>query len=321
MATEFELIRRHFTRAVSHTVLGVGDDAAVVRVRPGMELVVSTDMLVAGTHFLADADARALGWKSLAVNLSDLAAMGAEPRWAVLAVALPQADETWIAAFCRGFFALADRFGVDVIGGDTTRGPLNVTPTVFGEVPAGQALTRAGAEAGDTIWISGTPGLAALGLAHLLGRADVGAAGATACLEALHRPQPRVELGIALRGLAHAAIDVSDGLLADLGHVLERSRLAAELDEALLPAAAARAAPALAPALIRDCVLGGGDDYELMFTAPPARQDAIRDLGRQLGLPLAPIGRVVAGRPGEIRLRDHQGAVLALPPRGFDHFA
>ena len=228
LATEFDLIRRHFTRAVSHTVLGVGDDGAVIRLRPGMDLVVSTDMLVAGTHFLPDTDAEALGWKTLAVNLSDLAAMGAEPRWVVLAAALPRADEDWIAAFCRGFFSLAARFGVDVVGGDTTRGPLNLTPTVFGEVPAGQALTRASAKVGDTIWISGATGLAALGLAHLQGRIVLAEPGLSQCLAALQRPQPRVALGGALRGVAHAAIDVSDGLLADLGHVLEQSAVAAD---------------------------------------------------------------------------------------------
>jgi thiamine-monophosphate kinase len=321
MATEFDLIRRHFTHAVSHTVLGVGDDGAVVGVRPGMELVVSTDMLVAGTHFLADADPLALGWKSLAVNLSDLAAMGAQPRWVVLAVALPQADEAWIAAFCRGFFGLAERFDVDVIGGDTTRGPLTITPTVMGELPAGQALTRAAARVGDAIWVSGSPGLAALGLQHALGRVRLAEPGLSACLHALEQPQPRVELGLGLRAIAHAAIDISDGLLADLGHILERSQVAAELDEALLPCAAASAVPSLDPDLVRRCVLGGGDDYELLFTAPPARTAAILDLGRRLDLPLAAIGRIVAGPPGVILLRGCDGALAPHPPRGFDHFA
>jgi len=319
LASEFELIRRHFTRAVSHTVLGVGDDGAVIRARPGMDIVVSTDMLVAGTHFLPDTDPEALGWKTLAVNLSDLAAMGAEPRWVVLAAALPQADEDWIAAFCRGFFALAERFGVDVVGGDTTRGPLNLVPTVFGEVPAGQALTRAGAKSGDTIWISGATGLAALGLAHLQGRVVLGEPGLSRCLEALHRPQPRVALGGALRGLAHAAIDVSDGLLADLEHVLEQSAVGAELDLAALPAAAANAAPNADATLVRECVLGGGDDYELLFTAAAQHEAALRALGQRLDVRLAPIGRIVDGPAGQVVLRGGDG----VPParRGFDHFA
>ncbi|MBZ0125471.1 MAG: thiamine-phosphate kinase, partial [Rhodocyclaceae bacterium] len=190
MPSEFELIARHFTRPVRHTVLGVGDDGAVLRPAPGMDLVVTTDMLVAGTHFLPDADAEALGWKALAVNLSDLAAMGAQPRWAVVAASLPAADEIWIAAFARGFFACAEAFEVDVIGGDTTRGPLNLAPTVFGEVPQGQALTRAGARSGDELWVSGTPGLAALGLAHRQGKVSLGEAALARCLAALDRPQP-----------------------------------------------------------------------------------------------------------------------------------
>lgn len=304
---------------MSHTVLGVGDDGAVIRSRPGMDIVVSTDMLVAGTHFLPDTDAEALGWKTLAVNLSDLAAMGAEPRWAVLAAALPRADEDWIAAFCRGFFALAAHFDVDVVGGDTTRGPLNLTPTVFGEVPAGQALTRGGAKPGDMIWISGATGLAALGLAHLQGRIILAEPGLSQCLEALLRPQPRVELGGALRGLAHAAIDVSDGLLADMGHVLEQSAAAAELDLDALPAAAAEAAPGIDPAMVRECVLSGGDDYELLFTAAAQQEAAIRALEQRCEMSLSPIGRIVGGPAGQISFRGGDG----VPPtrRGYDHFA
>jgi thiamine-monophosphate kinase len=284
-----------------------------------MDLVVSTDMLVAGTHFLPDTDAEALGWKTLAVNLSDLAAMGAEPRWVVLAAALPRADEDWIAAFCRGFFGLAARFGVDVVGGDTTRGPLNLTPTVFGEVPAGQALTRAGAKVGDTIWMSGATGLAALGLAHLQGRIILAEPGLSQCRDALQRPQPRVALGGALRGLAHAAIDISDGLLADLGHVLEQSAVAAELDLDVLPATAAEAAPSIDPALVRECVLGGGDDYELLFTAAVPQEAAIRALEARHGVRLSPIGRIVGGPDGRISFRG--GDSVPLGRRGYDHFA
>jgi thiamine-monophosphate kinase len=318
MPSEFELIRRHFTHGVSHTVLGVGDDGAVIAPRPGMEIVISTDMLVAGTHFVADTDPESLGWKALAVNLSDLAAMGAEPRWALLAAALPSADEYWIAAFCRGFFALAQRFGVDVIGGDTTRGPLNLAPTVIGEVPAGQALTRAGARPGDTIWVSGMPGLAALGLAQIQGRTQLAPDWHERCLAALHRPSPRVELGLALRPLAHAVIDVSDGLLADLGHVLERSAVSAVLELEALPGAALAAAPDAE--FGRSCLLGGGDDYELTFTAAPERDVAIAALGRRLGLPLTAIGEIGGGPAGEIRLVDGAGNSVRLPAAGFDHF-
>lgn len=319
MPSEFELIARHFTRPVRHTVLGVGDDGAVVRPSPGMDLVISTDMLVAGTHFLADSDPEALGWKALAVNLSDLAAMGAQPRWALVAAALPEADEPWIAAFAHGFFAAADAFDVDVIGGDTTRGPLNITPTVFGEVPQGQALTRAGARAGDDLWVSGTPGMAALGLNHRQGKVSLRDTAMAPCLAALGRPQPRVELGLALRGLASAAIDVSDGLLADIGHILERSTLAAEIEFARLPRAALAACADAALAQL--CLLAGGDDYELAFSAPPARRKDIEALSARLGLPLTRIGSLRTGTAGEIALLDAEGRPMSSGRRGYDHFA
>lgn len=320
MPSEFELIRRYFTRPVDHTILAVGDDGAVLRPRPGMDLVVSTDMLVADTHFLPSADPQALGWKALAVNISDMAAMAAEPRWALLAVALPEADEEWLAAFADGFFACAARHNVDVIGGDTTRGPLNLAPTVFGEVPSGMALTRAGARDGDDIWVSGAPGRAALGLAQLQGRIALPEPARGGCLAALHRPQPRVELGMALRDAATAAIDVSDGLLADLGHILESSGCAARLEEKLLPWA-----PELAAcedrALAWSCLTAGGDDYELVFTAPAPRAAQIEDLSRRLGLPLTRIGSIRDGQPGAIELRGADGKPVPLRARGYEHFA
>ncbi len=317
MLSEFDLIARYFTRPTPHAVQGVGDDGAVVRVAPGMELVITTDMLVAGTHFLPDAEPEALGWKTLAVNVSDLAAMGARPRWAVLAVALPEVDEDWIGAFARGLFACADAFGVDVIGGDTTRGPINLCPTLFGEVPQGRALLRSGARAGDEIWVSGAPGLAALGLAHLQSRCILSEPALTDCLAALDRPQPRVTLGLALRGIASAAIDVSDGLLADLGHILERSGVGARLQLDRLPAAALAACPD--QALARDCLLGGGDDYELLFTASAGRHDEIAALVGELGLALTRIGSIVSGNT--LTLQDADGRAVPAPHRGFDHFA
>ena len=319
MPSEFALIARHFTRPVRHTVLGVGDDGAIVRPSPGMDLVVSTDMLVAGAHFLPDAEPEALGWKTLAVNLSDLAAMGAQPRWAVMAAALPGADEAWIAAFARGFFAAAEAFDVDVIGGDTTRGPLNLAPTVFGEVPQGQALTRAGASAGDEVWVSGAPGLAGLGLAHRQGKVWLHGTARSLCLTALDRPQPRVALGLALRGLASAAIDVSDGLLADLGHILERSALAAEIDFSRLPHAALAAGGDTE--LARRCLLAGGDDYELVFSAPAKRHSEVEALAARCHLPLTCIGRLHAGPAAELSVRDAAGQPMPIERRGYDHFA
>jgi thiamine-monophosphate kinase len=317
MASEFDLIRRHFTRAPHHTDLAVGDDAALLAPRPGMQLVVSTDMLVAGTHFLADAEPESLGWKALAVNLSDLAAMGAEPRWAVLALALPSADEAWIADLARGFFACAAAFKVDLAGGDTTRGALNLCPTVFGEVPTGQALLRSGARPGDDLWISGQPGRAALGLAHLRRETSLAAARED-CLLALHRPQPRVELGLALRGLASAMLDVSDGLLGDLGHILACSGVGAVVDEAALPLAPLLATGA-DPALVRRCLLAGGDDYELLFTAPPAGRDQLEALGRSLCLPLHRIGQIT-DQATTLLLRDTHGRYSPVAAVGYDHF-
>ena len=319
MPSEFELIARHFTRPLHHTVLGVGDDGALMRPTPGMDLVVTTDMLAAGTHFFPDADPAALGWKALAVNLSDLAAMGAQPRWAVVAAALPQADEAWVGAFADGLFAAAAAFAVDIVGGDTTRGPLNITPTLFGEVPPGAALRRDAAQAGDDLWVSGAPGLAALGLAHLQGRVVLEAASREACLAALHRPQPRVALGLALRGIATSAIDVSDGLLADLGHVLDASALSATIDFERLPTAARRACSD--ETLARDSLLGGSDDYELLFSAPSGRRAQIASLAAPLGVALSRIGTLRAGSVGAVSLLDAAGRVISQTVRGYDHFA
>lgn len=330
MPSEFELIARYFTRPTPRTVLGVGDDGAIVHVSPGMELVISTDMLVAGTHFLTDdhgkspwgTDPEALGWKTLAVNVSDMAAMGAQPRWALLALALPEAtaaSEAWISAFARGLFDCADAFEVDLIGGDTTRGPLNLCPTILGEVPQGRALLRSGARPGDEIWVSGAPGLASLGLAHLKGRCVLGEPALTNCLAALTRPQPRVELGIALRGLASAAIDVSDGLLGDLGHILERSAVAATVHLDLLPSAAHSACSD--QALAQDCLLAGGDDYELVFTAPAGRHAQIETLAGKLRLALTCIGSITAAGGEALTLLDAEQRAVSSPHRGFDHFA
>lgn len=318
MPSEFELIARYFSRPVSSARLGVGDDAALLVPGAGRQLAVSTDMLVAGRHFYLDDPPEAIGHKALAVNLSDLAAMGAQPRWALLALAIPKADEGWLAAFSQGFFALAQRHGVELIGGDTTCGPLNLCVTILGEVEAEQALTRAGARPGDDIWVSGQLGAAALGLAHLQGSLRLAPAEQEACLERLQRPQPRISLGRALRGLASAAIDVSDGLLADLGHLLARSGVGAELWFAHLPAHPA-VQVRLADALAQRCLLAGGDDYELCFTAPPARAAAVVAAAARAGVNVSHIGRI---RPGSgIDLIGPEGTPMAITQRGYDHFA
>jgi len=311
--TEFEIIRRYFTRRARTALLGVGDDCALVRPRAGATLAVSADMLLSGRHFFPGADPELLGHKSLAVNLSDLAAMGADPRWALLAIALPKADRKWIAAFARGFFRLARRFGTELIGGDTTRGPLAISITVIGEVPVKLALRRDAARAGDDVWLSGATGEAALGLAHLEGRVRLSGAARKACLRRLHAPEPRVKLGRALRGLARSAIDVSDGLLADLEHIARASGVAAELRWEDIPRARAiRECPNAA--LARRCVLAGGDDYELVFTAPRSGRGRITALGA------ARIGAIVRGTPG-VRVRDAAGRAVPFARAGFDHFA
>ena len=317
MPSEFSLIDRYFVRPTPQAVLGPGDDCALLAPSPGMELAITTDMLVSGTHFLPETDPYQLGWKTLAVNISDLAAMGARPRWVLLAGSLPNADEAWIAAFSEGLFACVKRYGADLVGGDTTRGPLNLCVTALGEVPAGSALRRDGARVGDDLWVSGQPGLAALGLAHLQSRTLLPEVLVAKCVSALQRPLPRVDLGLCLResGLANSAIDVSDGLLADVGHIAERSQLDIEVFEAQLPCLRQGVTPALA----RECQLAGGDDYELAFTAPVERRIELAALAARLDLPLWRIGRTVAGN-GSVRLLDADGQPVTLKHKGFDHF-
>lgn len=318
MISEFDIIRRFFSRPTPSAVLGVGDDCALVRPRAGMLLAVSTDMMLAGRHFFPDADPVSLGHKCLAVNLSDLAAMGADPRWAVLALALPEADEAWLAGFAEGFYRIAARHGIELVGGDTTRGPLTVSITVMGEVPQEFALRRDAAHAGEDIWVSGATGQAALALEYLGGRAQLSEAARTACLERLHAPEPRIELGRRLRGLAACAIDVSDGLLADLTHILEASGVGAEIWDEHVPRP-----PALASCsdqdLVRQCVLAGGDDYELLFTAASSRRAAIEALAAEIGLALTRIGAIVPGAPTAV-LRDAKGNALQVAVKGYDHF-
>ena len=319
MVSEFDIIGTYFTRPAPTAVLGVGDDCALLAPDPGMLLAVSTDMLAAGSHFFPDADPAKLGHKALAVNLSDLAAMGADPRWATLAIALPEADEKWIAAFAEGFFRLAGRWGMELVGGDTTKGPLAISVTVMGEVPSEFVLRRSSALAGDDIWLSGATGEAALALAHLKGRVTLEGAVREACLARLHTPEPRVELGGRLRGLARSAIDVSDGLLADLGHILEASGVGAEIAWDSLPRATAIAG-CPDKMLAADCLLAGGDDYELVFTAPTFKRAEIEAVGKDLGIALARIGVAVPGDPVAV-LRDARGNIISSPRKGFDHFA
>ena len=328
---EFDLIARYFTRPTPRAALGVGDDCALLLPAPGTQLAISSDMLVQGRHFFADVDPFTLGHKALAVNLSDLAACGARPLAFTLALALPNADEAWLAPFSRGLLALADAHGCELIGGDTTQGPLNICITVFGEVPVvhgnSQALLRSGARAGDDVYVSGTLGDARLALDALRGTLVLPAAMLARARQRLEQPTPRVALGQALRGIANAAVDVSDGLIGDLGHVLKASGVGATLDadaavrliaiDAAL--AGADAATTLRLPLLRTCALSGGDDYELAFTAPASARAAVQTAAHQADTPVTRIGRidVEAG----LRLVDAQGKVLPRSFPSFDHFA
>ena len=316
MTSEFNLIKKYFTRACKHTDLGVGDDAALLTVADGMQLVVSTDMSVAGTHFFADAAPYDIGWKALAVNVSDMAAMGAQAKWATLAIALPSVDEAWLAEFSKGFFACADKFGVDLIGGDTTRGPLNISVTIMGEVPTGKALRRDGAQAGDDIWVSGNLGDAALGLAHLQGQVALGSDALEASIDALHRPVPRAALGLALRDIASSCIDISDGLLADLGHILKASNCGAAIDLEKIPCMEFLKNNLEIPQF-QAFILAGGDDYELCFTAPKNQHAEIQSLGKSLNLSLTCIARTRMDIGLQAIYKNNE---IKLSKQGFDHF-
>jgi len=319
MLSEFDLIKQYFVRnRPGRAILGIGDDCALLAPTPGMQLAVSSDMLVEGRHFFAGADPVTLGHKSLAVNLSDLAAMGATPLGFTLALALPAADPAWLDGFSRGLFALADAHGCELVGGDTTKGPLNICITIFGELAPGQALRRDAARAGDDVWISGTLGDARLALAACLDEVVLDAADLALAAPRLHAPLPRVALGrlLAEGGLAHAALDISDGLAGDVQHILAASRVGAVLDVDALPAG-----PALVrqpTALRRRFAAAGGDDYELCFTAPGANHDAILAAGAQCGVGVTRVGRIVA-EPG-LRWVDGNGNALELGLRGWDHF-
>lgn len=320
---EFELIRSFFQRPVRRSPLGVGDDCALLAPAPGMQLAVSTDMLVEGRHFLADVNPQLLGHKALAVNLSDLAASGAKPLAFTLALSMPRADANWCQAFAEGLFALADQHECELIGGDTTQGPLNICITVFGEVPAGQALLRRGAQPGDDIWVSGSLGDARLALDALLRQHALPPAVLSQARQRLEQPTPRVELGMALRGIASSCLDISDGLLGDLGHILEASGVGARIDanitRNLLQARRHPMMAALAISRIDACTLAGGDDYELCFTAPSSAQAAVRDAAAQAGVPVTCIGRIEAERG--VRVMAPGGQQLPLRFASFDHFA
>ena len=313
---EFDLIHKYFTRPVKRAVLGVGDDCALLQPAPGMQLAVSSDMLVEGRHFLSTVSPQRLGHKALAVNLSDLAAAGAQPLAFSLALALPRADEAFLDGFARGLLALADEHHCELVGGDTTQGPLNICITMFGEVPPGQALLRSGARAGDDLYVSGSVGDARLALECFRGSVALAGEAFEQVRVAMEQPQPRVALGVALRGVASAAIDVSDGLLGDLAHILNRSAVGATIEVDAVPRSSVLTSQPLA--LQRECTLAGGDDYELLFTAPSSSAAAVQMAARQAGVSATRIGRIDRSRA--LTLVDAQGREVPHTFGSFDHF-
>ena len=318
--TEFDLIRVHFaSQPVKRrdVRIGIGDDAAVVRPPAGHELVMTSDVLVAGVHFFAQADAGGIGHKSLAVNLSDLAAMGAEPAWFLLDLTLPESDPAWLEGFAQGLYGLARHHNVQLIGGDTCRGPLSIAITAIGFVPEGKGLLRSGARPGDRVCVTGTLGDAALALAQQRGERSLTPVQAAAVAERLDRPLPRVAEATALRDLASSAIDISDGLLGDLTHILEESGAGARIRRDAVPLSDIYRQHL--PEIGWEYALTGGDDYELCFTVAAANMPAVEALARQIGFPVTTIGEITPNRALEVY--DGAGRPYLPKVRGHEHFA
>jgi thiamine-monophosphate kinase len=317
---EFDLIERYFKRPTRQADVGIGDDCAIWTPAAGHQLAISTDMLVEGRHFLSTVDPARLGHKALAVNLSDLAACGATPKVFLLSLSLPRADEAWLAGFSQGLLALADVHDCELIGGDTTQGPLNISITVMGEVPRSQAILRSGAQVGDDLYVSGHLGDARLALEAFRGHISLPQAVFDAARRRMETPTPRVSLGQALRGLATSMADISDGLLGDLGHILKASQVGAEID---LPATAALMAAThqwtCPPDLLHTCVLSGGDDYELVFSAPPSARSEVQHAAQLADTRITRIGCITDHR--QLLLRDADGQSLPNRFQSFDHFA
>ena len=318
---EFDLIARYFTRPARRAVTGVGDDCALWQPQSGMQLAVSSDMLVEGRHFLSTVAPQRLGHKALAVNLSDLAACGARPLAFTLALSLPRVDEAWLQGFSHGLFMLADAHGCELIGGDTTQGPLNICITVFGEIPPGDALLRGAAQAGDDIYVSGTVGDARLALEVFRGSLSLEAELFEAARLRMEQPQPRVALGLALRGIANACIDISDGLVGDLGHIMKASGVGAVLTTGWVAdsAAISPALQSLPMSRRLDMALAGGDDYELLFTAAPDQAQAVQEAANDCDVPVTCIGRISAGQG--LQVMDIHGVPISRRFVSFDHFS
>lgn len=316
---EFELIKKYFTvNSVRNDVLlGPGDDCALLQMPPNSVLAVSTDTLVSGVHFFPDMDPNALGHKALAVNLSDLAAMGADPCWVSLALTLPEIDEAWVAQFCAGFFELAEYYNVALVGGDMTRGPLSICVTVQGTLPEGKGLLRSGAQAGDGIYVTGTLGDAALGLQQALGKVTVSAEHQGFVRNKFEHPHPRILVGQALRDIASSALDLSDGLAGDLMHIARASGVRAQLEVDQLPLSQAMQ-DSVTPEQGIALALTGGDDYELCFTVPEVHRGQLETALSHCGVTFTYIGRMLSGEPNVELLQ--AGKPYSLSEQSWDHF-
>ena len=314
MSSEFEIIDRYFKKKMKQTALGVGDDAAIINIKKNREIVISSDMLVENVHFLKNANPARLGWKSLAVNLSDIAAMGATPRWATLSISLPKINHGWLEEFSKGFFKCADQFGIDLIGGDTTKGPLTISITTMGDIKKNKSLLRSGAKINDDIWVTGQLGMASMGLASLQGTLKLAPSLKVKCIKALETPIPKVLIGSHLSRYANSCIDISDGLVQDLKHVLKASTVGASLLLNEIPYD-----PFIHASKKYQFALNGGDDYELLFTAPKKHRLAIEKIAKKTDTAINIIGVITKNKP--LKIMDQKGKSISFNKRGFDHFA
>ena len=314
MTSEFEIIERYFKKKMKQTALGVGDDAAMIHVRNNYQLAISSDMLIENIHFLKNTNPSHLGWKSLAVNLSDIAAMGATPKWATLSISLPKINHAWLKKFSKGFFECADKFGIDLIGGDTTKGPLSISITIMGESKKDEALLRSGAKINDDIWVTGQLGLASMGLANLQGQLKLPPLIKMKCIRALEIPTPKTFLGSYLSRYANSCIDISDGLIQDLRHILKASKVGASLLLNDIPCE-----KFIHTSKQYQFVLNGGDDYELLFTAPKKNRTFIKKIAKKTNTPITMIGNITKKKA--LNILSEQGKSIKFNPKGFDHFA
>jgi thiamine-monophosphate kinase len=314
MTSEFEIIERYFKKKTKQTALGVGDDAALINVQKNYQLVISSDMLVENTHFLKNTNPSHLGWKSLAVNLSDIAAMGATPKWATLSISLPKINHAWLKKFSEGFFKCADKFGIDLIGGDTTKGPLSISITIMGEIKKNEALLRSGAKINDDIWVTGQLGLASMGLASIQGKLKLPPHIKNKCIRALETPTPKTSLGSHLSRYANSCIDISDGLIQDLRHILKASKVGASLLLNDIPCE-----KFIHTSKQYQFALNGGDDYELLFTAAKKNRSYIKKIAKKTNTPVNVIGTITKKKT--LNILSEQGKSIKFNPKGFDHFA